>query len=191
MEFIKKFSVRGSLKKCTNPKIQYVNTIPGVTLLINFIPPYHLPTFRLLNDSPETLRFLVSLPWRKNRDWSTDRAVLYVEEQKNFTIARVVAAPPQGFTDKIFIHIPYATLHELYKEKPDVIISTEMGVRSLMALAYRYLFRSVRLILWLPLSEHTEKGRGWLRILVRWLFMKGVQMRFLSTEKVEFATHEA
>ena len=142
-----------------------------LALFINFIPPYHIPTFDEMSRKVGSLRIFVSAQIEPNRNWAPEWAELDVVLQHNFTI-KSRWRHPQGFSDSIFIQLPYDTIFQLLREKADVVISTEMGMRSLMALVYRLFKPSSRLILWLPLSEHTEKGRGWMRNLIRKLFIQ-------------------
>ncbi len=142
-----------------------------LALLINYIPPYHIPTFKILAGTVGALRIFISTPMEPNRSWTPNWSGLDVVLQHSFTI-RSRWRHPQGFSDSIYVQIPYDTITHLFREKPDVVISTEMGVRSMSALVYRFINRSSRLIFWLPLSEHTEQGRGWLRNLIRRFLIK-------------------
>jgi len=56
-----------------------------------------------------------------------------------------------------------ATLYSI----ADAVISLEFGMRTLQALIYRILRPSSRLIVWAPVSERTEQGRGKLREILR------------------------
>jgi len=144
-----------------------------LALLINYIPPYHIPTFKILAETVGALRIFISTPMEPNRSWTPDWSGLDVVVQQSFTIRRRWRHP-QGFSDSIYIQVPYDTIVHLLREKPEVVISTEMGVRSLIAFVYRLINRSSRIIFWLPLSEHTEQGRGWIRVLIRrFLIRKG------------------
>jgi glycosyltransferase involved in cell wall biosynthesis len=75
-----------------------------------------------------------------------------------------------GFTDTLHIHLPIDTLAQLKKLQPDVILSAELGTRSLFSTLYATRRSKTPLVLWLTLSDHTEQGRGRLRhALRRWL----------------------
>jgi glycosyltransferase involved in cell wall biosynthesis len=94
---------------------------------------------------------------------------LAVEVQRTLTFT-VPWKHPQGFTEPRFIHVPIDTLWRLWRLRPSVVISTEMGARTIQAAIYRLIRPDSRLIIYVGLSEHTEKGRSraleWLR---RWL----------------------
>jgi glycosyltransferase involved in cell wall biosynthesis len=137
-----------------------------ITLLTNIIPPYYRPVFEHLRDLFQGLKIYVSAPTEPNRDWNEEWGDLPVTVQKCWTYA-THWQHEQGFSDKIWRHFPYDTLLRLNREKPDVVISIQLGFRTLQAAIYRKLFRKSRLIIWTGLSEHTEKGLpGW-RIVQR------------------------
>ncbi|NJO04102.1 MAG: glycosyltransferase family 4 protein [Chloroflexaceae bacterium] len=81
---------------------------------------------------------------------------------------------PQGFQEQLFIHLPYDTLPALARYQPDVIISGELGPRTLQAVLYRRLRPHTRIIAWVTLSEHTEQGRGRARSILRRVLLRQV-----------------
>ena len=94
----------------------------------------------------------------------------------NVTIQRSIALPsrrvhPIGFTDSVRVALPYDTGRQLRNYRPDVVISTECGLRSLYSAVYCLRHSACTLVLWVNLSEHTEAGCGRLRTVARrWLF---------------------
>jgi hypothetical protein len=152
-----------------------------VALLINFIPPYHLPLLRLLDDAVEDLRIFVSTPMEANRPWTANWGSLHVVVQKSLTWRRRWRHPA-GFTETQYRHFPLDTVGQLWRFQPDVVLSTEIGVRSLGAVLYRALRRRTRLMLWLNLSERTEVGRGRLRIWLRQRVLPRVDGIFVNGE---------
>lgn len=140
-----------------------------VALLTNFVQPYRLPLYRALAARVEALRVFISTPMEANRRWIPDWQGLDVALQKTVTLTRPWKHP-HGFSEDVYVHLPYDTVAQLWRYRPDVVISFEVGVRTLLALAYRWLRPSSRLILWAAVSEHSEQGRGqfreWLRRMV-------------------------
>jgi glycosyltransferase involved in cell wall biosynthesis len=65
------------------------------------------------------------------------------------------------------VHIPYDSLLQLCAWKPDIVISGELGARSLQAAAYCALQPGVPLLIWATLSEHTESMWGGVRQRLR------------------------
>lgn len=137
-----------------------------VTLLTNFVPPYRAPMCRVLKGRLRDFRVLLSTPMEPNRPWRVEHEGLDVEIQKTLTLLRS-ERHPHGFREHVSMHFPYDTLFRLSRLKPDVVISAELGARTTQALIYRHLHPSSRLVIWVPLSEHTESGRDWLRRFVR------------------------
>jgi glycosyltransferase involved in cell wall biosynthesis len=70
---------------------------------------------------------------------------------------------PQGFAEANSVVIWARLFRILSRERPVAIISSELGVRTLQAVTYKLLHRSVRLLVWARLSEHSERGRGRIR----------------------------
>ncbi|MGZ4399128.1 MAG: glycosyltransferase family 4 protein, partial [Gaiellaceae bacterium] len=68
--------------------------------------------------------------------------------------------------DTTYVHVPLDTFARLRALDPDVIVSAELGFRSLFAALYCLRHRS-KLVLWATLSDRTERGRGRLRLLLR------------------------
>jgi glycosyltransferase involved in cell wall biosynthesis len=74
---------------------------------------------------------------------------------------------PHGFTEPLAIHLPYDTISQLANFNPDVVVSSELGMRTLQAAVFTSLSRRRRLVVWAAMSETTEQGRGRVRPWVR------------------------
>lgn len=143
-----------------------------IALLTNFIPPYRVPLFESVAAQADEMHVFISTEMEANRAWKPDWGTLDVVVQKCWTLNQKWRHP-QGFEDSVYVHIPYDTLSQLRRDQPDVVISGEMGLRTLFAALYCKVFRHVPLVLWLTASEHTEQGRGGLRHTLRkWLFRR-------------------
>lgn len=134
-------------------------SVPNTVLLVNIIAPYRMPVLRILAEQLKALTVLVSTPMEANRSWQVDWEGLRVVVQRNFTITRT-ARHPSGFSEASYVHVPYDTLVQLLFRRPKVVISGELGLRSVQAALYRMLAPHSRLILHADLSERTELGRG-------------------------------
>lgn len=144
-----------------------------VALLINFIPPYRLPLYEELVKKLDALQVFISTKMEADRDWQTEWGKLDVIVQKTITFTQKYKHPV-GFQNQAFIHIPISTFFDLDKFKPEVMISCEMGVRTLSALIYKWFHPGCKLIEWATLSEHTEKSRGAFRNFLRKIILKNV-----------------
>ncbi|MGQ0813461.1 MAG: glycosyltransferase family 4 protein [Gemmatimonadota bacterium] len=138
-----------------------------VALLTNFIPPYRVRLYEALAKEAGELRVFVSTRMESNRQWQPDFGSLDVVEQRTLTMRGTWQT--QTFSEPYELHVPYDTVTQLRKWRPDVILSGEFGARSLLAMAYARATRTP-IALWAMLSEHTENGRGSVRNLARrWL----------------------
>jgi len=136
-----------------------------VALLTNFIPPYRKGLLEKLAENVTALNVLVSTEMEKNRDWKTDHGSLDVTVQKTWSYTKNWKNE-NGYTEKSTVHLPRNTRRLLKKINPDVVISSELGFRSLMASWYCKRNKKP-LILWLTLSERTETNRKGIRRYLR------------------------
>ena len=142
-----------------------------VAFLTNLIPPYHKPVLHALARRYQALRVMLSTPMEANRPWKVDWDDLDVEVQHTYT-RKGVWRHPRGFSELLSVHIPLDTLSRLRRFSPDVVISAEMGARTLLAMVFRKLNPDSRLIIWAEAAESTESGRGWARQLARKIFVR-------------------
>ncbi len=134
-----------------------------VVVLLGCIVPQQRHVFNALVERVEKLTILVSTQMEPNRKFDTDWGSLNVVNQTNLMLTRKWKHH-QAFTEDNFIHIPWRTASELRKLQPDVVVSYEMGIRTLFA--SRYCRRRIPWVMVANMSEHTEQCRGQLR---RWL----------------------
>jgi len=139
---------------------------PRVALLTNFIPPYRLPLFQELANLVGELVVYVSVPMEGDRAWQPDYGNLDVRSQHTVSCLRR-SRHSLGFEQDVYVHFPYSTVPDLLRYRPDVVISAELGFRTLSACIYRMLSPRSRLIVWGTLSEHTEASRDALRRSLR------------------------
>jgi glycosyltransferase involved in cell wall biosynthesis len=114
---------------------------------------------------------LLSIHQEPNRDFGETWEGLDVQVQKSVMLRRSWKHKEGQFQDQLFVHIPYDTLTRLWRMKPDIVFSYELGFRSLVSAIYCTLFRK-KLALCVCVSERTEQGRGRLRILLRRVLLK-------------------
>ena len=81
---------------------------------------------------------------------------------------------PLGFRPVVPLEMPYDVVPVLSRFRPDVIISGEMGPRTLQAVAYRRMHADCRLVLWARLSEHSEVARGTYKTIVRKALVRNI-----------------
>ncbi len=135
-----------------------------VALLTNFVPPYRVPVFRALREEVGELRILISTVMERDRPWSPDWGDLEVIVQRTWTLQRNFRH--ERFSQKYELHLPYDTIPQLARWRPDAILTAEFGTRTAQAIAYAKLVR-VPVVIWATLADHLERGRGWVRYCAR------------------------
>lgn len=152
-----------------------------VAFFTGYIPPYALPVFQELNRRISRLSIFLSTTMEGNRQWSSDWGELDVRVQSTMT-HKSKWRHRIGFSDTKETHIPFDTLRQLRIAKPDVIISEELGYRSLLCSLYQLAHPATPLILVCNLSEHTEQNRGAARLLLRKLLSKRATITTVNGE---------
>jgi glycosyltransferase involved in cell wall biosynthesis len=137
-----------------------------VALLANYVPPYRIVLYEEMQRRFAEFRIFVSTRMERGRYWPQDWADLPVHVQKNLAF-RGTWRHPNHFSEPLTIQVPYDTFPLLSRFRPDVIISSEMGIRTLQAAIYCRVFKQTRLIIWAMVSEVTEQGRGTIRHWLR------------------------
>jgi glycosyltransferase involved in cell wall biosynthesis len=141
----------------------------SVVNLVNILSPYDRQIYAALAERVGKLTILVSSPLGLHGIEKSDWSSLDVRLQRTWTLHRPQHHPLK-FHEDVDIHIPWDTLSQLTQLKPDVIITHETGFRSLFSALYARKRSRPPLILWIAMTDHTERGRGWARhLLRRWL----------------------
>lgn len=143
----------------------------NVALFTNTIAPYSSPMLRRLTASLRELHLFVSVAMEPDRSWKPNWEGLDVTVQRSFMITHAVEHK-QGYNAALYKHFPYDSLFLLRKCRPDVVISAQLGFRTVQAIIYRLLNRGSRLVIWADLSEHTERKVSRSRNLMRRLFLR-------------------
>ena len=125
-------------------------SLARVALLTNFLGIFRVPLLESLAQNVWQLRVFLSVPMEGNRDWPVFWGRLDVVVHRSITIERNFRNA-HGYTDQTFTHIPYDTISLLWIYRPDVVVTSELGVRSLIARLYKLLRPSTKLIVWATL----------------------------------------
>lgn len=145
-----------------------------LAILNNLVTPYRVPLYKGLGDRIST--YLLLSGQESNRDtWNgLDEKIPNVSVRKVWGLTLRFFERRQGNAfDPRYLHINPGYFYELLKIRPDVIISAEMGFRSLAALLYGFIFRKPVWILWGG-TLLTEQKRSAVKRLVRHLVFKRV-----------------
>ncbi len=142
-----------------------------IALLTNFIPPYRISLYQEIERRCSAFGIFLSAKTEEGRHWEPQWGSLPVRIQRNISIRRRWKHP-HSFTEFHTVHIPYDTVFELARFRPDVVLSAELGLRTAQAALYCLLARRPKLIIWTALSDVTEQGRGTLRRLLRSVLLR-------------------
>ncbi len=156
---------RFAVTESSVPTITSHQTDTRIAYLTNILAPYWKPTFECLA-CRYRLRIFLSTPMERNRPWQVDWGNLDVVLQRTITL-RGRWKHPSGFAERIYIHLPVDTLCQLHRFRPNIVISNEMGFRTLLNCVYRQLVRGSRLLVVAEIAESTEHGRGHCRSALR------------------------
>jgi len=129
-----------------------------VVYLTNFLSPDIVEICREFSHRVGELILLVSVPMEGNRSWQANDSGLDVRVQKTWTLTRT-DRHPSGYEDVNYVHVPLDTYGQLRRLQPDVIVSAELGARSLMSATYRRFHSACRHIVAVNTSEHIEASR--------------------------------
>jgi len=130
--------------------------------MLNYVSPNRLPLLVELRRRLPSMSVLLSTPMEPDRCWKPDWAGVEAVVQR--TLSRSVRrSHPSGFEERREFHVLLDTLRHLRRTRPRVVISLELGLRSLLAAVHRAANPGSRLILWLCLSERSERGCGRIR----------------------------
>ncbi len=137
-----------------------------VALISNYITRHQLPVYESVQRKVKRLRVLISVAMEPQRDYSAQFGDLQVSIQNTITLKRTWNHDA-GFRDPLYVHVPWDTYFQLTRSRPKVIVSYELGTRSLLSAFYRRLHPRVRLVTVVNASEHTERSWGASRRRIR------------------------
>lgn len=137
-----------------------------VVLLTHYLPPHKVPVLEHVAGRVGALTVLLSTPMESHRDWTPAWGSLDVRVQQGLTLRRMWRHPV-GFEEPVERHVPLDTLLQLHRLRPDVVVSFEMGARTVFSQLHAKLRPSVGLVVFTGMSEHSERGRGAARRLLR------------------------
>lgn len=144
-----------------------------VVILNNYLRRHHVVAYKEIARRVSKLTILLSVDMEPDRQWEAqwDGLDVIVQKSKMFTAKWRHSS---GFSEDNFIHVPLDTGKQLKALNPDVILSYEMGMRTLLCSFYRMFHRDCRLVMVGNMSEHIEKERGFFRKSLRKAILRGV-----------------
>jgi glycosyltransferase involved in cell wall biosynthesis len=134
-----------------------------VALLTNIVPPYRVPVYRALADTPGwRLRVFTNAETEFDRSWQVDTSGLDVERVPSLSLV----------SGERTLHLPWALPPALARFTPDVLISAELGPRTLLAWVYGAVARTP-LVTWIETTpQRVAEGGALRRALGPWLLAR-------------------
>jgi glycosyltransferase involved in cell wall biosynthesis len=128
--------------------------------------PSRVSMFEHLSDRVGHLRVFISTAVEPGRPWALAAGRVDVVIQKTISLASYWRHP-LGFRDRHYIRFPFDSYTQLRRFRPDVTISLELGLRTVMAALFRMVHRRNRLVIWVCMTEHQQSGHRPVRTLLR------------------------
>jgi len=137
-----------------------------LALLLNMVAPYRLPIYEALTEEFDVLALQGGI--EPNRNWSENAGTrLKVRRVWTLQINLRKKSGVAGIVDRTYVHLTLGLPWSLIRFRPGIIVSIEMGPRTLIALLYSKL-TGVPLWVWWGGTSHSEKNiGGWKRRLRR------------------------
>ena len=139
---------------------------PRVVFLMNYVWPARTKMFETLAKKIGDLRILCSVAVGKDRRWTLNGGTLSIDVQRTLSFS-TKWRHPLGFSEDNVVCFPLDTILLLYRIAPDVVITQQLGFRSLCAMLYCCVQGHCRFVLWLQMTEHQQRGSGRLRQSLR------------------------
>ncbi len=148
------------------------NSKQRVAFLTNIVSPYRRPVFNsLAHTRGIELRIFVDAKTEFDRNWSVSIDDLPIEQTHSFSWKQTeVSEGSTRFSQKLTKHLPYGLPYQLFRFKPKVVISLELGFRTAFAAAYCKLTRT-KLVIW-SYQSRVSGQQTWLRKLWRSVLLK-------------------
>lgn len=144
-----------------------------VVFLTNIVSPYRRPVFHRLAKTPGwDFHVLNNAASEFDRSWEVNTEGLRVHQSKTWSIKRTVhSTDPVPFDQVITLHLPRSLWSDLKQLKPDVVISHELGPRTMLAAAYckRH---GIPLVIWAYQSRISATQTNRLKNTVRRVLLK-------------------
>lgn len=150
---------------------------PKLMLMTNMMAPFRYPIYEHLARNFDLT--IVTSKGENNRVWSNVRVPgCNVIEVSGLVLKRDKREGARIAEQKYF-HLNLGYLSKLFALRPDIVISTEMGLRSLFAVMFGAVYRRPVWIWWGG-TVHTESKRHWAKKIVRKHFFAKLPLRWIT-----------
>ncbi len=154
-----------------------------VAFLTNIVSPYRLPIFKKLATTPGwDFKIFQNSKSEFDRSWDVDDSELPIKKTATVSWKRKVKSSfPINFEQVLTLHFPIGLFSDLFKFKPSVVISLELGFRSALAAIYCATF-GVPLVIWAYQSKVSAEQGKWRGFLRRWLISRSTYIIGMGTQ---------
>lgn len=143
-----------------------------VAILTNMISPYRVPIYEAIGRRFETWLFYSGREDNRTTWDGVPYQLHGVRVKRSWgLVMRRVEGRNGKVRDLCYTHVTPGYLWDLIHVKPDAVITTEMGFRTLMALLYGSVFRKP-IWVWWGGTSHTERDIGHFRKVLRWVISR-------------------
>lgn len=148
-----------------------------LAILVNIIAPYRVPIYAALAERFNTV--VLHGGNEPNRQW-TVQIPPHLKTRKVFTLQmpQRKKCGVDGVVDTSYVHLNLGLIYWLIRFRPEVIISHEMGLRTILAIFYGKLMR-VPVWVWWGGTMHSERNIDGLRARLRRFVVRHVS-RWIS-----------
>jgi glycosyltransferase involved in cell wall biosynthesis len=141
---------------------------PRVTLLVNMVAPYRVPVYR---EIAKAFRLTLLYAGGEDNRASWDRCIAQVgaaevRRSRGVMVKWRQRSAGGGVFETHYHPVTPGYFADLWRSRPDAIITNEMGLRTLIALVYGTLTRTPVWVWWGG-TPHSERGIGAVRRVVR------------------------
>jgi glycosyltransferase involved in cell wall biosynthesis len=145
-----------------------------VALATNIISPYRVPLYAALGSTPNwEFKLFSCCEMEFDRQWMPAVDPPF-SHKKSFNLSykrRTTHRGPVRFTNHSQVHVPLGLWFDLWRCRPNVVISHEMGARSLIAGIYA-LAAGRPFIVWSYVTRHSERNVSWRQRYLRKMILR-------------------
>lgn len=148
-----------------------------LAVLVNVIAPYRVPIFGVLAETFDTL--VLHGGSEPNRTWTVNLPQ-NIKARRVFTLKIPLRKKTgvDGITDTSYLHLNLGLIWWLIRFRPQIILSNEMGLRTILAVLFGKMAR-VPVWVWWGGTLHSERNITKTRKLLRGILVKAIN-RWLS-----------
>lgn len=159
-----------------------------LAIAINMLSPYWHDVFERLAQRGWKVTIFVAVEQEKNRLYNS---IDYLAFSFDVVKSKNIMFDLRRFSTKTdFLHLQYGLWQDLRFFKPDIILSNQLGIRTLIAYTYGTIF-SVPVIPWVSVSLHTEINNSNLReCFRRWLIKRSPCICTNLSESIRYLTQK-